>query len=432
MKVSKDLKILYLFAFVFVLFAFIYYPIADNYPDTQSYIRAWDNISNGHLDELRTPVYPIYLGVMKTLFGDKFETYAVLGQYVIFLLSIAAFYSICRRIFDSQKVIFWTTLFYTVNPCIISWCGCLLTESLAVSGIIFLLYCLFRLYDMYSFLRLFNTMLLLIVLLMLRPAFIYLIPLLLVFWTILIFKSEKRRQSIAGLTSIFVTLIVLFTYMYNFNQIFGYFSTSSVGINNSMFIARQYGMYNPAVIEDSDFRKDVVMSYDLHGERYKEFLINPYSDEELCKEIGNIAGKYSHKTINDAIVSSYMSNPIKVITTAMRIALKAYNMPLFFTYANWGILSSLLSYIQLYMGFIYLFVTIYTLILFVLIWKYRCFPYLSALMFFIATGNLAVVFAGAQAEWNRLIIPSYPIFILLIGQLCTIFSVKSIKQLKLK
>ena len=250
---------------------------------------------------------------------------------------------------------------------------------------------------------------------MLRPAFIYLIPLLLVFWAVLMLKSEKRRQSIAGMASIFVSLIVLFTYMYKFNQIYSYYSTSSVGINNSMFIARQYGLYNPAVIEDSDFRADIVMSYNLHGERYKAYVT--YYDAELCKEVDKIGGKYSHKTINDALASSYRSNPIKVMATAMRIAYKASDMPIFFTYANWGFLSTLLYYIQIYMGFIYFFVTVYIIVLFIQIIRYRNIPYLSVLMFLIATSNMAIVFVGSPSEWNRLIIPSYPIFILLIGQL---------------
>ena len=60
--------------------------------DTLSYIAAWEILKEGQLDEWRTPVYPLILGIFKTLFGDtKYLQYVVLFQHFIFLISIKYF-----------------------------------------------------------------------------------------------------------------------------------------------------------------------------------------------------------------------------------------------------------------------------------------------------------------------------------------------------
>lgn len=432
MRVNKDLMIIYPFAIIVSIYAIASFGVTDSFPDTISYISAWDNIVHGQIDKLRTPIYPVYLGLAKVIFGlESFEYYAVIGQYLFFLLSIAPFHSICHRLISNSRIVFWTTVFYAVNPFIFSWSACILTESLAISGIIFLMYFIIRLYDSFSYLRLFAATLLLVALLMLRPAFIYLIPVVLVSWGYLLMKPEKRRQAIAVISSTVFACLVLISYMSAYRQQYGLYATSQVSTVNRWLIARQYGLINPDVIADSAFRADIRESYRLHGERYEGAISDPYC-EGMQAEEKFFFNKYDVRTINEVLDASFFSHPFKDMSKAIGRAYKASSKPLFFLYAKLGWMESLSDCLQFRMQHLYFFLTLYFVFLLVIVIRQRYVPWITISMFLFTISNLILVIVGAPEEWNRLVLPSFPISIILFAQLCALFSVKPLKEIELQ
>ena len=424
--------IIYPFAIIVSIYAIASFGVTDGCPDTISYISAWDNIVHGQLDKLRTPLYPIYLGLAKEFFGlESFEYYAIIGQYLIFLLSIAPFHSICHRLISNSRIAFWTTAFYALNPFIFSWSACILTESLAISGTIFLMYFIIRLYDSFSYLRLFAATILLVALLLLRPAFIYFIPVIIVSWGYLLKKPEQSRQAIAVISSTVFACLVLISYMSAYRQQYGLFATSQVSTVNRWFIARQYGLINPDVIADSAFRADIRESYRLHGERYEGAISDPFC-EGMYAEEKFFFNKYDVRTINEVLDASFISHPFENLSKAIGRAYKASSKPLFFIYAEFGWMKLLSFLLPFRMLHLYLFLSVYSVILIVIVIRQRYVPWISISMLLFTISNLILVIVGAHEEWNRLVLPSFPIFIILFAQLCALFSVKPIKEIELQ
>ena len=81
------LRYIYLFAIVNCLIMTYIFKV-DVSIDTPTYIDAWTMLQNGQIDKFRTPVYPVFLGVMNIICGDNYLWYVVAVQHVVFLVSI--------------------------------------------------------------------------------------------------------------------------------------------------------------------------------------------------------------------------------------------------------------------------------------------------------------------------------------------------------
>lgn len=427
MKLSKDLKTIYFFAIVCAIISLFVYGVSDNCTDTGSYLTAWDNISSGHIDAFRTPIYPIYLGLVKSLFGKSYYGLAaVIGQYIVFFISINCFYTICSHFVKSSSIVFWITLFYSINPGFYSWSSCLLTESFALSGFVFLLYSLLSLYNGYNLKGCVITSLLIIFLLFLRPAFIYILPILSLTWITSLIIKKKKRQAIAGLTGIGFSSILLFLYISMINQEHGVFTISSVSIYNQIYISRQFGLINPNVINDSIFKSEIEESYRKIG---KKFDTTIYGDSLLWVETSHYFDNYDLKEINEVLNKSFAFDPFNHILRIGNRTWYSAGDPLFCTYAELGIINKIIGAIGRFF-LIYIFLLFYIV---VLVKKsiHGNIPWESITFCLFALGNLFVIVVGAPSTWSRLFLPSYPIILIFVGQICTLINIKSINQLEL-
>ena len=85
MKKNKDLAIIYAYAIASSSILILGWGVQETF-DSSSYISAWDSFNNGKIDMLRTPVYPVFLGVMKIIFGEHFFV------WVLFVCNILSSY----------------------------------------------------------------------------------------------------------------------------------------------------------------------------------------------------------------------------------------------------------------------------------------------------------------------------------------------------
>ena len=74
--------------------------------------------------------------------------------------------------------------------------------------------------------------------------------------------------------------------------------------------------------------------------------------------------------------------------------------------------------ISLRLGFLYSLLCIYICVLFEGIYKKKYMPVFSILLLLLGLSNIVVSIVGAQFNWARLILPSMPIYLLMLGQLC--------------
>jgi len=115
--------------------------------DTDSYVAAWETISSLHLDLWRTPIYPLFIGLTKFLFGSYFLIVGTVIQHLIFLISIRYFYKLAQGVVKSERSAWWATAFYALYPCVATWNCFNLTEPFAIYSMIFMLYCALTAYQ---------------------------------------------------------------------------------------------------------------------------------------------------------------------------------------------------------------------------------------------------------------------------------------------
>ena len=419
MKVNKDLRTIYVIAIVnitlLISFGHIY-----THPDTSSYVEAWNTITSGNIDPLRTPTYPLFLGLMMTVFGENFMLPAVIGQYFVFLCSIYCFHYISRQTNLKEQYAFWTTLIYAVCPGICTWCNSILTEGLAMSGCVIFIYSMVKLKEHLSLYSAFLYCGILALLIFLRPALIYILPITLLTWVGWIYRKEFRKQSLVGIAGIIVVTAMLLSYMATYKQKYGLFATSNVGVLNGYFIDRWHGLLHPEEIENDSLRVDIQKSVDKYGLFWTSHIPNRWAEEDqiLWEETYYITNKYNHSELSQVFRESMLHHPLGHIASVLYRADWAGKQTLLQCHGGmfWGILCGwCLGYITISLLYIvliiYLFIMIYRI-------KHKHVSWITLITFLMGVANLAVAVAGAQEDWNRLIAPSLPFYLLIFADLC--------------
>lgn len=404
---NRDLLILYALAVIGSVIAIMRFCVL-YYPDTQSYIDAWDyNLSNGRIDAWRTPVYPYLIGLMKLIFGRYFGMGIVGIQYIVFLLSIKCFYQMTMDLIGLRKLAFVLTLIY-VFP-FMMWNNVIQTESLAFSSSTFIAYSVFKLREGFS-IKVFSIFALMSALIIfLRPSSVYLLPVLFVWWIFVAFKEKLYKTALCCVGYIMVITMCLFGYMKTFEREYGLFTPTNVSLLNQLYIVFDRDIINTDLIEDENLKEDVQICV----ERFKL----PYGSYAA---IDYLFQRYDKKELNDMVMEQYKSQSMKSVIRTFEYISKTKRYQLFI--ANYPNLAIVLDIMGVNVGSFYLFVILYTIFLLLWIICNKMIPPKTTLLYAMAIANLIVVIIGAQNDWMRLIQVSFPMYLLIFGQFCTLFS----------
>ncbi len=405
----KHLLIIYLCAFAVSAVLVWKWGVIPN-SDGESYITAWQSLSYGRLDPLRTPVYPLFLHVVHSLFGAKsFLTAAILVQHLIFLISVYFFYSFTKSLFGSSTA-FWITLLYAEFPPISSWNNLIMTDSLAISGTVFLIWTLYRVICRPSLLYGIVLTIIVISLLFLRPAFIYLLPVLCVFSLLLLWKKE-RIPALSVLSASVISCILMLMYMAEYKKEYGIFAVSDVSIINQYYIARNSGIINPALTQNADLQHTI-----------EEYLINNGEDAYVhiaFFEAMDLCEQFNLPDIQSLLKDSQKDNPQIVVSNLLSRALLSGKENFF----NSRVIpiDRLTMAVGLNLITLYLFLIIFVVIICRWIFSQKSLPLYNSLFLMLGISNIIVAVVGAQNDWGRLIQPSMPIWLLLFAQFCVCF-----------
>ena len=258
---------------------------------------------------------------------------------------------------------------------------------------------------------------LLLILQMLRPSFIYLLPLFTVFFLCLYFDKTKRKQAIAGFICTFVVVCILISYMSLFRQQYGIFASSSVSTINRLYIARQYGLLIPDDIDNAQLKKDLQLSISNHG-----ISRDGEDNGVIFNEILYYIDNYDLKTLNKVLNKSLQNYPKQHLSyTGLRLKKSIHD----------DFIRTLGNYVIFDLLYLYVFMLIYGMLLINWIIKHHTLPLLSSVIYFAIIGNILTSIIGAQLEWGRLLSHSIPLVILLFGQVCSLIKLRSLVRLKL-
>ena len=439
-KILDILKTILKSPLTYILFIsfFIQYAVYRKYEtytftgDTLSYLSDLykDNIFLGKVNLFRTPVYPYFCKFFE-LFSSKNNLYIniVLGQKVLFFIGIILFYLTIKKIFNKKIPSFIITMFYAINPYLFLWNTVLLTEAITIFQITFLLYLTISFIKDPKKSSAIGIGMLLLLLVMTRPANIYLIALYLIFW-ILKYILEKKSKAITyiktGFISIIVTIIVILLYCNQMRIQYGNFGLTSVSNTNSTLTLIYSGLYTYS--DRKDFVKDIDKFYipndafvpwdalDYLSTRYrvKEF------DEFISSTKKNAGINYYLYLVRKTL--SCGADSLGVIYSVPKDGSNIYQFNIL-AYDFFPVSFSLVYYF-LIGAFVYL--------LFYLV-KKKEIEWITAALFSIIAGNIFVSLVGAPFEWQRLSVISIPAIIILIPYLVSeVFIMTNEKQKKKK
>ena len=363
--------------------------------DSTSYIKAWDESwSKGIIDEFRTPVYPCFLGLMKLIAGKYFMTATIIAQYIIFIISIRYFQKTASWMIKSRTVVWWMTLLYAVLPSTSTWANCIITETFALTGIVFLFYNLLVYRHKINTPSVIWVTFWLAFLIFLRPACLYLIPAIAIAW--ILFLKDNKRNAIFGLMGIVLVGILELGYCAKFKERYGVFATSSVSTINGTYTALQYGLMDESYTDNPEYKKFI--------KEHNGTIIDVPSIVSYMEQYGLI-------TMNNAVKEAKSSNIRDWCIIALKHFKEASSFTLIITGAGIITLTNLITIKHLYV-----FLFVYFVILLIKALKTRKLSKISIILWVTGIGNLLLVMIGAQNAWNRLLLPSLPLFMIMFGQ----------------
>lgn len=251
---------------------------------------------------------------------------------------------------------------------------------------------------------------------MTRPAFIYLLPIYILFWTLrFFFNKEERKQVITGFISCAICGIVLLGYCGLMKIQHGEFSVTSVSYINNLVIAIKSNAYKNATNQEM-----IKLVDDIKGDKEEEALY--WDSFNALKE------KYSVDELKEFASSSMKNNPgylrylvdktvdlgfVNIGTASYITPNEEYNQ------LNYTYIGNLL----LPINFSFVYLTMIACIIY-LLWnliKNKEIDWVVAFFTVLIVANLFTLIVGAPSEPQRLFLSSIVLFLLLIGKIMSCY-----------
>ncbi|MDB5147529.1 MAG: Dolichyl-phosphate-mannose-protein mannosyltransferase [Mucilaginibacter sp.] len=405
--ISSDLFRILIFCGAFRLY--YYFFLKDSLQwDSPSYLNYHANILYGEIDYYRTPVYPYFIKFVG-LFSEKHLIHNIcIAQAVVSFLTIILFYRIVKNVFKTRAIINIATVFYAISPSILNFDKCIFTESLGISFMVIFLSLFINYLKQPALLKAIFLSLFSFVAIMLRPSFVILIPVLIVFWIlrIIYLRSELKMAASGIVTAIFCILLLLGYSNLNFKQngIRGISIVTNINQFEIVVLNRLYEKSN-----DLEIRADI-----------KDFMTK-HKDGELLAPLTNaVVRKYSNERMGNFIHQCIFSQPFLYIEKILGTVYNLQNTPLESNYVHsekhsaMGFLAKFFIEIKV-ISFLFVYILFFINIIWVAVnfAKRKQKPWFNYFLLSVALAQLAVIVFGAQAEYQRLFVLAHPLLIIM-------------------
>ena len=388
--------------------------------DTASYLRAIESIAQGQIDLIRTPVYPIFLWLCHQLAGAAhYLMLAIILQHLLFLISIYYLFKTCRLLF-TPLISISLTVIYAFEPSLTQWCSCIMTESLAVIGIVFLLYTTISMWKRPCWRLVMPHTCCIFLLIFLRPAFIYLLPVMFVAWLIGACKTvgTGRIIALANIALLAGVAVTVWGYVNKFEQAHGVKAITAISTINKYYIVRHEGMIDTTSFPNKDLECEIMESIHQKGYTYS-------ANDALIEENIAFVKKYGLPNVDRLVNTSIAINKTQWIKKCFGRFYRAST-----ELVSCGDFSSPYDTITHVfsiaptMGMLYVFIFLYLAIIVIFSVNRRSILFTSTLLLMLAASNVIVAIIGAQHGWGRLVFPSFPVYLLMAGELLSLFEIK--------
>lgn len=390
---------------VFILTLYNLTPSIDGF-DTPYYFLAGENVWNGTIDCLRTPVYPFLLKLFNVCFGDKGGVIGIIIlQSIVYLVSVASLQNISRHIINNPLIRNTVCLLYVV--CVApGWCNELLTESLSISGCIIITDLICRYIRKPSWQFSIVIFFLTILLVFMRPSFIFIFAILSIVWTVLWIRKNNRTIQVISLSLTILCATMYLGYCKAYEKEYGVF-TSSLSIICDLYNLKQSDTWDLEKVNNPQVREVL----------YK-------IDKKWC---GNYCPIYdevnsNHKNLQYIVLGC---NEMKkgaeknMLMLQLKIITESFNKRFNASVNTHTLLSAILFisslFLALPLSLFYSIVVISCVALTIFILKKREIPLMATVLVLFTSAQCAGILLYASEAHERLLLPVYPIFLILLG-----------------
>lgn len=371
--------------------------------DSNSYMGEWHFFRQGQISLVRTPVYPALLALC-SLAGDMptvIWTVAIL-QWLLFIAVMPLVWDTLRML-GCGRIIRTILIVSLVTLCEELWIfnNALNTESLSITCLFAFIWCLTSLTCRPRMKVMVFAIILTALLVFLRPALVYLLPVCLLFFCIKAFGKKERKIWATGIGGMIVTSALYLAYCGAVYRQTGVFTPTVVSVFNSWCSARGTGMIDPDVIPD-----------DEAGIRLKEMMRE--NDKTFVPDMTNemsFAASIEYNTYRFSYGGENIDRMHRIITDSRKAHPLKYVKAVFSRFKA--------AFIQIFgqfnLGFGYTFLFLF-LVVTVYFWvRRRRMPWLMLFIWTLAASHMVIPLINAMNSWDRLSLPAWTFFIAMIG-----------------
>lgn len=401
---NNKIWIILVIIFCVRLLIYNFYSDFSIYPDTSSYVNFDSNILKGEVDEFRTPIYPYIIKFVSLFSNNQQVMYRNLTilQEIVSIISVVVLYKTLEKKLKNQNVNYIVTIIYACLPSIFTYNRVILTESLSIS--LFMIY--FCLIIKYITEPTNKTTILIglfsVLLIMLRPSFIYLIvALAIIFLLIFICKKQNKKQAILGGIVLIGIIGIILDYCYINKRQNDIFAISNVTQINQLDTVIEMQIYNTGDKQDKGIID--IIEQKLDGDA--QIWYRATTDKIMAEYTPEQIDEYLKRCVKNNF-STYIQRTLEKV---VMIALEPCNQIYLMTQSI-NVIQSRINFIT-----IYIYVVLDAIYVLVEIIKNKRIPIVQFTMLIIILGQLATIILGAQAEYSRLFAPALPIVIISIA-----------------
>ncbi len=375
--------------------------------DVSYYFLAGEHFWNGQIDCLRTPVYPLLLKLFNVWFGNRGGVAGIIVlQSIVYLLSVASLRSILQKVCKNKLVQTMTALLYVV--CVApGWCNEMLTESLSISGCIIIADLLCRYIQKTSYQLSIGIFLISLVLVFLRPTFVFLFAILPFVWFILWIRKNRRTLQCTSLLLTAVCVCAYWGYCKAYEKEYGVFTSSISFVCNDVYNMKRSGVWDTDKVIDPQARKilnDIDEKWDGNYDPIYQAVDSNHKCLSLiakgCKDIKSGSEKtlISHQLKNTA--ASFDKRFNASVNTHTHLSTVLFVSSLFLALPLWLFYCTVVA-------------SVLTLIIYFI--RKRTIPLTASVIVLFVLAQCAGILLFASEAHERLFLPVYPLFLVLLG-----------------
>lgn len=259
----------------------------------------------------RVPIYPLVLSLLTYICNASWANFVTILQIIISFVSLIFLYKILKMLIRWEILRGIIVFLYGVSVAIIGWDTLILTESISLSATIFFVYFIIK-YIKYNILRYgIITIIWTFLMIFLRPSFIILIAILLLFFILkLIFEKKNRKNDMKCIIICVIEILLIFIYASMFYKQYEIFSISDASLRQDLYVCINEEFYKNS--ENEQFINDIEISLEKNSIKWNAML----------EILSNYASDYGNKRTQELISISKRNSCKEYIEYIRRIILE--------------------------------------------------------------------------------------------------------------